>query len=414
MTSIIAFLLIVVVVLAAAIVALLVERTRRLSSDQAIRESEERLRQMVDRSPAMLWTVRPDTTPTLDFINRTCAEFTGLPLEKLREEGWLDAVHPDDLDSLVGAYVRAFEARTAFLLEYRLRRADGAYRWLLATGVPKYGPDGGFAGYVGCDIDITERWEAEERTRENRAALEVSHREVVHLAGRLIEAQDAERARVARDLHDDVSQQLAGLSIALSSLKHRMVEARAGEDLQADLRALHQRTTALAQNVRHLSHDLHPTVLRHAGLVAALTSYCAELERSHGTVLTCRAEGDLGSIAPETALCLYRIAQEALRNVIAHAGAGRADVRLLRAGDDVEITISDDGRGFDVARSLAQGKGLGLVSITERVRLAGGTVGIVAGSTKGTEVRARIPAIALAKTEAGSGAEGGRREFSLS
>ena len=168
-------------------------------------------------------------------------------------------------------------------MEYRLRRADGVYRWVLASGVPKYAPDGSYTGYVGCDIDITERRNAEDRIRESRAALEVSHREIQHLAGRLIESQDAERARIARDLHDDVSQQLAGLSIALSSLKHRMDEAQVSEELKADLRALHQRTATLAQNVRHLSHDLHPTVLRHGGLVAALTSYCAELERSHGT-----------------------------------------------------------------------------------------------------------------------------------
>ena len=124
-------------------------------------------------------------------------------------------------------------------------------------------------------------------------------------------------------------------------------------------------------------------MLRHAGLVAALTSYCAELERSHGTVLTCSAEGDFASIAPEVALCLYRIAQEALRNVIAHAGASRADVRLLRTGDHAEITIADDGKGFDVARSLERGKGLGLVSIRERVRLAGGTVSIAAEPKQG-------------------------------
>src|SRR6185295_14652665 len=99
-----------------------------------------------------------------------------------------------------------FEARTSFLMEYRVRRADGAYRWLLATGVPKYGMDGTFEGYIGCDVDITERKDAEIRTLEGRTALEATHREIQHLAGRLIEAQDAERARIARDLHDDVSQ----------------------------------------------------------------------------------------------------------------------------------------------------------------------------------------------------------------
>jgi signal transduction histidine kinase len=106
-------------------------------------------------------------------------------------------------------------------------------------------------------------------------------------------------------------------------------------------------------------------------------------------------EGDFASIAPASALCLYRIAQEALRNVIAHADASRAEIRLLRTGDKAEITIADDGKGFDVASSLERGKGLGLVSITERVRLAGGTVSVEAESKKGTRVRAEIPAPAL-------------------
>ncbi len=277
MTYVVGALLVVVGIQAAAIVTLLVARARRTRAERALRESEERFRLMMDGAPVMIWTARPDAT--LDYLNRTCVEFTGLPIEKLRDKGWLDAVHPEDLDRCAGIYIPAIEARRPFLMEYRLRRADGAYRWLLASGVPKYGPDGSFAGYIGCDIDITERKDAEDRIRESRAALEVSHREIQQLAGRLIEAQDAERARVARDLHDDVSQQLAGLSIALSSLKRRMDEPHVSEDLQADLRALHQRTTTLAQNVRHVSHDLHPTVLRHAGLVAALTSYCAELER---------------------------------------------------------------------------------------------------------------------------------------
>jgi signal transduction histidine kinase len=190
------------------------------------------------------------------------------------------------------------------------------------------------------------------------------------------------------------------MSIAFSGLRQRMSESEVNEDLQEDLRALQQRTGALAQNVRHLSHDLHPTVLRHAGLVAALTRYCTELERTHGTVMTCRAEGDVASIAPEPALCLYRIAQEALRNVIAHAGASRADVRLVCTDTITEMTVTDDGKGFDLASSLEEAKGLGLVSITERVRLAGGTVSIVTDLKKGTRVCVRIPVSARIGTDA--------------
>ena len=109
--------------------------------------------------------------------------------------------------------------------------------------------------------------------------------------------------------------------------------------------------------------------------------------------MTCSAEGDLRvDLSAEAALCLYRVAQEALRNVIAHAGASRADVRLLRRDDIAEMTVTDDGKGFDLASSLERGKGLGLVSITERARLAGGTVSIVSDSQKGTRVCVQLPA----------------------
>jgi PAS domain S-box-containing protein len=367
---------------------------------------------MVDRTTAMIWTARPDAT--LDYLNGTCVTFSGLPMEKLLNNGWLDAVHPEDLERCASIYVPAFEARAPWVMEYRMRRADGAYRWLMASGVPYYRLDGSYAGYVGCDIDITERRDAEDRMRESRAALEASYREIQRQAGRLIEAQDAERARIARDLHDDLSQQLAGMSIALSGLKHRMEALHVNQDLLADLRALQQRSATLAQAVRQLSHDLHPTVLRHAGLLAALTSYCEELELSHRTVLMCSAEGDLTSIAPEVALCLYRVAQEALRNVVAHAEASRAEVRLTCTGDNIEMMIVDDGKGFDVARELERGKGLGLISIGERVGFLGGSVGFEADSSRGTSLRIQIAARPPVKTDATSGDEGKRRELSLS
>jgi PAS domain S-box-containing protein len=390
MTDVIGALLIVVVMQAVAIVALVLHVTRRRRAERALRASEERFRLVADRAPVMIWTARPDTT--LDYLNATCSEFTGRTLEQLSNEGWLDSVHPGDRDGCLQIYGPAFEARKPFLMEYRVRHVDGRYRWVMATGVPKYGADGSFAGYIGCDVDITDRRNAEDRIRESRTALEQSHRHVQHLAGRLIEAQDAERARIARDLHDDVSQQLAGMSIAFSGLRQRMVEFAVSDELKEDLRALQQRTSTLAKNVRHLSHDLHPTVLRHAGLVAALSAYCAELERTHGTAVTCRAEGDFGALAPDHALCLYRVAQEALRNVTAHAGASRAEVRLTRDDDLAEMAVTDDGRGFDAAGPLERGKGLGLVSITERVRLAGGTVSIVTGEGNGTRVCVRLPA----------------------
>ena len=370
--------------------ALLIHQARRGHAYRALRESHERFRLVADRAPVILWTARTDTS--LDFVNVFSVEFSGIPLEQLLDEGWLRFIHPQDVESSMSVYVPAFEARRPFMFEFRLRRADGAYRWMLASGIPKYGVDGSFDGYIGCSIDITERKEAEDRIRENSVVLEASNRKIQQLAGRLIEAQDAERARIARDLHDDVSQQIAGMSIAFSGLRRRMGKLVVNEELQEDLRAFQQRTNTLADNVRHLSHDLHPTVLQHAGLVAALTAYCAELERAHGTVV------DLSRRRK------FRRHRSCDRTMSVSGGAGSAakrrrargrpsaDVRLVRIDDIAEMTVTDDGKGFDVGGLPEGGKGLGLVSITERVRLAGGTVSIVTELTKGTRMAVRIPA----------------------
>jgi PAS domain S-box-containing protein len=212
MTFVLATLIVVVAILIASVAGLLAQR-------RALRESEDRFRLRSDQAPVLIWTARPDTS--LDYLNGYCEQLTGRPLEQLRENGWLDFVHPEDVDRCLATYMPAFEARRPFLLEYRLRHADGRYRWFLATGVPKYGRDGSFTGYVGCDIDITERKNAEDQ--------------IQHPARRLIEAQELERARIARDLHDDVSQQLAGVSIAFSGLKQQLGEYDVSEELRQEL-----------------------------------------------------------------------------------------------------------------------------------------------------------------------------------
>jgi PAS domain S-box-containing protein len=195
---------IVVALQAVVICALMIGRARRAPEEreQLIREAS--LVRLWDRAPVMLWTARPDAT--LDYVNQTCADFTGRPLEQLVNEGWLDAVHPDDVVPSRDVYMPAIEARRPFQMEYRIKGADGQYHWMLAQGVPRYDSQKAYAGYVGCDLDITVRKAAEQSMRESQGALEASHRRIQELAGRLIEAQDAERARIARDLHDDVSQ----------------------------------------------------------------------------------------------------------------------------------------------------------------------------------------------------------------
>jgi two-component system sensor histidine kinase UhpB len=227
-----------------------------------------------------------------------------------------------------------------------------------------------------------------ERQRGARAARE-SQEAIRDLAGRLMTAQEEERRRIARDLHDDVSQELAAQSIALSALGERLPDVTT-PPVRDEVARLQARTVSLAGAIRHLSHSLHPGALQHAGLVAALRGYCRGFEREHGLPVTFRADGELGTVPPDVALCLYRVTQEGLGNVARHAEARHAGVTVGRDGDDVVLTIGDDGRGFDLAEARRR-HGLGLISLDERVRLVGGRLTIDSQSQRGTELRIAVP-----------------------
>ena len=380
MTSIDVALLIVVATQGATLVALLILRKRRARLEQALRESEERFRTIVDRAPVMLWTARPDTT--LDYLNRNCVEFTGLAIEKLRDEGWLDAVHPEDRDYIVGIYGPAIEARTPFLFEYRVRRVDGAYRWLLATGVPKYGPDGSYAGYVGCDIDITERRNAEDVSRESRVALEASHREIQQLAGRLLTAHEDERRRLARELHDDLTQRLARLAIDAGRME-------CAADAPEGVRPLREELVRLSEDVHALSYRLHPSVLDDLGLVEALKAECDRVARQGALRVDVDASGVPNKLSADASLCLFRVAQEALNNVARHAHATAVTVQLSPSRNGMQLAISDNGQGFD--SETRRNGSLGLASMRERVRLLQGELDIESTPGRGTTVVASVP-----------------------
>jgi two-component system sensor histidine kinase UhpB len=277
-------------------------------------------------------------------------------------------------------------------IEHRMLHKNGSVRWMLSRGSALRSADGTLRRLVGTKVDITERKLAEEATRESQADLNASHQEIKSLAGRLIASQEVERARIARDLHDDLSQQIAVLSIALSVIKRQVTGLPDAADLARDVASVQQRAAALAENIRGLSHDLHPSALERAGLVAALTAHCADIERHHRLAVTFRADGDFKSTSGETALCLYRVAQEGLRNVLTHANARHAEVRLRRAGDFAELSIADDGRGFDIGTASRSRHSLGLVSIGERVRLIGGTLSIITELNLGTRLHVQVPA----------------------
>jgi PAS domain S-box-containing protein len=380
----------------ALIAALLIQRRNKRLAERSLKESEERFRLMADTAPVMIW--RSGSDQQFDFFNKPWLDFRGRSLSDEIGKSWTEGVHPEDVDRCLAVYAAACGSRQPFRMEYRLRRADGEFRWMLDSGVPRTAPDGTFLGYIGSCLDITERRRDEQALLANEAALRQSHAEIQDLAGRLITAQEEERARIARDLHDDVSQQLASISIAISACKRRR-ELDRNPDVLGMLSAVQRQTIELNDGIRLLSHELHPGVLKHAGLVDALRSHCTEFARQHSLDLEVDADDDSAISDIAVALCLYRVVQEALRNIAKHAHARHVLVTVRRVDDEVQLAVTDDGHGFDLAMVREQGRGLGLRSIDERVRLVGGRLSVETAPGKGTAIVVWVQALAAREPE---------------
>lgn len=347
-------------------VAALLDVTERDQAMKASRESEERFRRVANTAPVMIWMSGLDKKPT--YFSQRWLEFTGLSEADLRN-GLAGIVHPDDCQQGLDVYFRAFNERQPFRKECRLRRHDGRYRWVLDIGVPRFLSDGSFAGYIGSCVDITERKLAEEASTD--------------MGRKLIAAQEQERARIARELHDDISQRLALLAVGLEQLRDHPTE------VLVHLEELRKETSEIAASVQTLSHDLHSSQLEYMGVVAGLKSWCKEFAERHKMQIDCRHDVR-SSVPTEMGFSLFRVLQEALHNAAKHSGVKRIEVNLYEDSGEIHLTVSDLGTGFDV-EAVKQGKGLGLTSMRERVRLINGSIAIDSTPMGGTTIHVRVP-----------------------
>ena len=226
---------------------------------EAIGESEQRFRLVANTAPVMVWM--SGTDKLCNYFNKTWLEFSGRPLEAELGNGWAEGVHPEDLKACLDIYIGAFDRRESFSMQYRLRRYDGEYRWILDTGVPRSNPDGSFEGYIGSCIDVTDRKLAEEA--------------LARMGRRLIEAHEEERTWIARELHDDVLQRMALLMVELELWDQQLPDSAV--DFHERTRHGLQRLSDIVDDIQALSHRLHSSKLEYLGIVAAAKSFCQEL-----------------------------------------------------------------------------------------------------------------------------------------
>jgi len=226
--------------------------------------------------------------------------------------------------------------------------------------------------------------------RRRLAAAEVQRKgreaQLRHLSGALITAQEQERSRIARELHDDINQRLVLLSIEIRQL----LQEAGATALVPRLEGLSLAVGGLSTDIHRLAHGLHPAKLDLLGLLPAVKRHCQEVERQTGIAVALTDRDLPDNLSRDTSLCLYRVIQESLANVVRHSGAKHASVDLRMVDGTVALTIADDGGGFDPA--VAGGQGMGIVSMRERLRLVNGAISIQSVPDGGTEVRARVPA----------------------
>jgi PAS domain S-box-containing protein len=338
---------------------------------QVVRESEERFRLVSNTAPVMIWMAGTDRRRT--YVNQPWLQFTGRALEAELGNGWAEGIHKEDLKRYLETYSQAFDQRQSFAMEYRIRRNDGEYRWILDTGVPRFNADGNFAGYIGSCLDITDRKLAEDT--------------LASVGRRLIEAHEEERTWIARELHDDIVQRIALVAVELERYDRQAADATSG--VQDHISQALQRLSDLGKDIQALSHRLHSSKLEYLGLVTAAHSFCRELSDQHKVRIVFKHSDIPAAVPKEFSLCLFRVLQEALQNAVKHSGAQDFAVELHGTQDGISLTVSDSGVGFDWHEAMNH-RGIGLISMRERLRVVNGELSIQSAPGHGTIVLARV------------------------
>jgi PAS domain S-box-containing protein len=339
-------------------------------TDSALRDSEQRFRSLVDTIPVLVWMSDPKGLCT--FLSRPWIQFTGVAIEKQLGNGWSNLIHPDDRERCVNEFLDCVRRQASFNVEYRLLRHDGVYRWVIDHAVPRYGAAGSFIGHIGSCMDITERKGAEEALR--------------RFPRELLNAQEVERQRIAQELHDDLGQRLVALGIGLNNLSQQTV---LNSNLRSGIETLRRQATEIITAIASLSRELRPVTLQVLGLAAALRSLCEEVTDPSGVNVVFTQHDELPDIPWTTAISLYRVAQEALRNALTHSGSQTVNVAVSNSKSCITVTIADHGCGFAYGNGNAP-VGLGLTGMLERMKNVGGMLTIDSTFMDGTTVTATV------------------------
>lgn len=330
------------------------------------------LRRLLDSTRIVPW-VADARSWQFTYVGAQVTQLLGYPREQWYEtDFWVAHLHPEDRETAVSYCLKSSQVCREYEFDYRMIAANGQTVWIhdIVAVETERGAPRELRGFL---IDISARKQAQE-------ALE-------SLSSRLMTVKEDEQGRLARELHDGFNQRLAALSIRLGSIRRELPGV--GTDMHRELASAQDAVVELAKDLQRVARELHPSALEQLGLVPALQQHCREVREREGVTVHLTAQLGDRSVEPNVGLCLFRIVQEALRNVVRHSKAEEADVVLQSQPDGLHLTIQDRGTGFDTNR--VPERGLGLIGFKERVRPLGGTLSIRSEPGAGTLVQVRIP-----------------------
>ena len=334
-----------------------------------LRQTRDDYALILDSACAILWHATLPGFHTT-FTSRQAQNILGFPVEAWVNNPslWIDRIHPEDRDRVIAFTTKATEEKRSHDYEYRMIAADGRTVWLHNI-VNVFVENGRATQVFGVSVDISDRKQAEElKSLTTR---------------KLVLAQEKERRRISRELHDDINQRLALMSIDLEKLLEK--QDHLPSDVRNGLISLRERAMELSSDIESLSHQLHSSKLEYVGLLKAIESFCREFGQKHGLKINFRQENISSMPSQEISLCLFRVLQEALSNAAKYSGVDTVQVELAQRSGQMHLKIYDSGRGFDLQEARIA-VGLGLTSMQERVRLVNGSIRIQSQPLAGTTI----------------------------
>ncbi|MDY0040605.1 MAG: PAS domain S-box protein [Desulforhabdus sp.] len=357
------------------------DASERKRTEQALRQSEARYRAIVEDQTELISRFAPDGT--LTFVNDAYCRYFGETADQLIGHQFWHHVPAEDQEKFKRHLVKLNRDNQVATIEHQVYTSTGEVRWQQWTDRAICDDRGRVVEFQAVGRDITERRKAEEALRESEEQLR-------YLSSQILQAQEKERQRIARDLHDSIIQSLATIKINLRINVKHLVQNRS-EQARQSFESVISMIQETIEEVRRVYTDLRPSMLDNLGILTTMSWACREFEQTYRQVrVLTKMDVEENEISETLKIVIYRIMQEALNNIAKHSKADRVDISLSKDDGRIQLTIEDNGCGFDVARMLSghnNRHGLGLVSMKERTELSGGTFAIESAEQKGTTIR---------------------------